>query len=43
MLHNASAVCPFPPSLNYWKIIGIIVSLIHLLTSFGESFNSMVH
>ena len=33
----APAVCPFPPSLNYWKIIGIIVSVIYLLTSFGES------
>ena len=32
MLHIAFVVCPFPTSLNYRKIIGIIVSLIHLLT-----------
>jgi len=41
MLHNAFAVCPFPTSPNYWKIIGIIVSLIHLLTSFGESLSTV--
>ena len=37
----APAVCPFPPSLNYWKIIGIIVSVIHLLTSFDNHYSTV--
>jgi len=41
ILHSAPAVCLFPPSLNYWKIIGIIVSVIHLLTSFGQSLSTV--